>query len=74
MLEGVLQTIFLLCLKALIRIRLFLRGDTRVDNGISLAQLCIVGLLCLSQMTGLVGIDSCELISGFSQVGEKDHG
>ena len=57
MLKGVLQTIFLLCLKALIRICLFLCGDTRVDHRIPLALLCMIGCY-LSQMTGLVQIDS----------------
>jgi hypothetical protein len=38
MLNGVLQTILLLCLKTLVGVGLFLRGYRRVDHRISLAH------------------------------------
>ena len=45
MLNGVLQTLSILRLQALIRIRLFLHGDTRVDHRISLTVFRIVACL-----------------------------
>jgi RNA 3'-terminal phosphate cyclase len=49
MLERVLQTILLLCLKALVGIRLFFSGDTRVDHCVPMTLFRIVACFTLGK-------------------------